>query len=155
MAGYTQPAEPVCMIAPCGINCSLCLAHLRQKNYCPGCQGSDDQKPHHCQTCAIKHCPEQQGTDPLFCFSCIRFPCQRLKQFDKRYRLRYGLSPIEDLQRVQEVGLPAFLATESPKWLCKKCGGQLCMHRDTCPSCGDVRQIIPLPLRPRARKTKG
>ncbi len=30
------------IIAPCGMNCSICMAYLRGKNKCPGCRGIDD-----------------------------------------------------------------------------------------------------------------
>ena len=26
------------LIAPCGMNCAVCLGYLREKNKCPGCQ---------------------------------------------------------------------------------------------------------------------
>ena len=34
----------VVMIAPCGINCGFCMAHLRDKNKCPGCNSDGPGK---------------------------------------------------------------------------------------------------------------
>lgn len=33
------------LIAPCGINCGICLAFLRDKNTCMGCREFDVNKP--------------------------------------------------------------------------------------------------------------
>lgn len=35
----------ISLIAPCGMNCSICMAYLREKNKCPGCRGNDIDKP--------------------------------------------------------------------------------------------------------------
>ncbi|MDD5456566.1 MAG: hypothetical protein PHV30_05985 [Candidatus Margulisbacteria bacterium] len=29
------------LIAPCGMNCAICLGYLREKNKCPGCSETD------------------------------------------------------------------------------------------------------------------
>jgi hypothetical protein len=31
------------MIAPCGMNCGLCIGHLREKKPCGGCFRKDDE----------------------------------------------------------------------------------------------------------------
>ena len=31
------------LIAPCGMNCRLCLGQIREKNTCPGCRSVDNQ----------------------------------------------------------------------------------------------------------------
>ena len=42
------------LIAPCGMNCALCMARLiREKNQCPGCRGDDNDKPKYCVQCVI------------------------------------------------------------------------------------------------------
>ena len=30
------------LIAPCGMNCGICVGHLREKNRCAGCNSDDD-----------------------------------------------------------------------------------------------------------------
>ena len=36
------------LIAPCGMNCRLCLAYIRDKKACPGCLGDDHFKSISC-----------------------------------------------------------------------------------------------------------
>lgn len=43
------------MFAPCGVNCAVCYKHVKRPKRgtpCPGCLGSDTDKPKHCRTCA-------------------------------------------------------------------------------------------------------
>ena len=46
------------LIAPCGMNCGICRAYLREKNKCPGCRGSDENKLSSRVNCKIKNCIE-------------------------------------------------------------------------------------------------
>ena len=42
------------MIAPCGIDCSLCSMAHKKENACPGCMGPDVDKPEFCSVrCTI------------------------------------------------------------------------------------------------------
>jgi len=122
-------------IAPCGMNCRLCYAYQRRKNTCAGCRGPDAGKPKYCVTCRIKNCPDLAGCGADFCYACDRFPCARLKQLDRRYRTKYGMSMLENLGAIREKGLAAFLAAETEVWLCD-CGSFLSVHRGECPNCG-------------------
>jgi len=124
------------MIAPCGMNCGICIGHLRDKKPCPGCNYSDDNKPKHCVVCRIKNCKEIGFRVEKFCFHCIKFPCTRLRQLDKRYREKYRMSMIENLESIQELGLEKFLFQETIRWKCTECGKVLCVHRDVCLYCG-------------------
>jgi hypothetical protein len=130
--------ESLCsaLIAPCGMNCGLCSGHLRVKNQCAGCNGDDSSKPRYCLTCKIKTCDEIASGARSFCFSCSRFPCTRLRQLDKRYRTKYGMSMLENLHHIQEAGLEAFVAAEQLTWACPACGGLLCVHHVDCAHCG-------------------
>jgi len=73
------------LIAPCGINCAICLAYLRERDHCPGCRAPDDGKKPSCIRCGLKTCDSVQGTGRKYCFECESFPCARLKHLDKRY----------------------------------------------------------------------
>jgi hypothetical protein len=33
-----SPVDENALIAPCGMNCGVCMAYLREKNKCPGCR---------------------------------------------------------------------------------------------------------------------
>ena len=122
------------MLAPCGINCAVCYAHLRKKKTCPGCRGQEDSQPGYCQKCRIRGCAVSRGFD--FCFECASFPCQFIKQIDKRYRLRYQVSLIENLLRLQTIGMEQHLLEEKQKWTCAHCGGVTCIHTRICSECG-------------------
>jgi len=127
------------MIAPCGMNCGLCIGHLREKNRCPGCNGDDADKPKFCVACRIRHCDKIGGREQKLCFKCAQFPCVRLRQLDKRYRTKYGMSMIENLESIRELGLERFVAREKDRWKCPECGGVICVHRKNCIYCGRVR----------------
>jgi hypothetical protein len=125
-------------IAPCGMNCALCLAFQRVKNHCPGCNGPDAGKQKSCLSCIIRSCEKLARTQSGFCYSCAEFPCKRLKQLDKRYRTKYGMSMIGNLRTIETVGVERFVKIEMLRWACKKCGALLCVHRQTCQKCGDL-----------------
>lgn len=124
------------MIAPCGMNCGLCIGHLREKKPCSGCFKKDDEnKPNVCRSCTIVNCEYLAQTKSGFCFECPKYPCQRLKNLDKRYRTKYGMSMLENLLFIKEKGLAEFLESEHHKWTCSNCGSTLSVHRDHCLHC--------------------
>lgn len=127
------------MIAPCGMNCALCLAHLREKKQCLGCHASDDNKSKSCVTCRIKNCETIAVSKPKFCFRCKKYPCARLKQLDKRYRTKYGMSMIANLEHIKESGIRSFIKQEKKRWKCSQCGRTICVHRPSCIFCGQGR----------------
>lgn len=126
------------MVAPCGMDCRLCLGHQRTERHCAGCRNEADilYKTKGSRSCVIKHCAELEGSSTGFCFECGRFPCARLKQLDKRYRARYGMSMLENLAAIRDQGMETFLAGQSIRWTCPSCGSLLCVHRPACLQCG-------------------
>ena len=120
------------LIAPCGMNCGVCMAYLRDKNHCPGCWGADKNKSKSCVNCRIKNCSELKSK---FCFSCKKFPCELITHLDKRYRTRYNMSMIENLNNIKKLGIKKFVINEKLRWTCPKCGGIICVHRG-CIKCG-------------------
>jgi len=123
------------MIAPCGMNCSLCLAQLREKKKCLGCNSDEGYKANSCANCIIRNCQVIKENKSGFCYECDRFPCPRLKQLDKRYRLKYHMSMIENLLQIKDQGMSSFLDGQTSKWTCKDCGGVICVHRGYCLNC--------------------
>lgn len=128
------------LIAPCGMNCALCVSYLAQRNdlqkkgfnrkYCEGCVPRG------------KNCTFMKGScDKLglglvrFCYECGDFPCRRLKDLDKRYRTRYHMSMIDNLNYIKEHGSADFLEKEEEKWRCTECGGTICCHNGLCLQC--------------------
>ncbi len=126
------------LIAPCGMNCSICLGFQREKNKCAGCRNEDNikYKTKGSNNCVIKNCTVIKSNKSGFCFECDKFPCNRLKQLDKRYRNKYNMSMIENLKNIKEKGIQEFLKDEKTKWKCQTCNGLICVHRGYCLSCG-------------------
>jgi hypothetical protein len=111
------------LIAPCGMNCGICRAYLREKNPCYGCRDTKQDKPKTIIQCRMRTCKMRNGK---FCCDCSEFPCERLRNFDKRYRTKYGMSEIENLEFIQENGIRKFVAAERRRWISNK--SIFCVH---------------------------
>jgi hypothetical protein len=123
------------LIAPCGMNCGLCIAFLRSRNACPGCRGDDSGKPKTRVACRIKNCERRSRAGADYCGGCSSFPCELLIRLDKRYRAKYGMSMIENLKAIQASGIRRFIRDEQTKWVCPGCGEMLCVHKAQCLAC--------------------
>lgn len=128
------------LIAPCGMNCGLCISYLAMKNnlkkqgfqkkYCEGCL------PRGKNCVFMKEKCERLGNGTIrFCYQCGNFPCTRLKTLDKRYRTKYHMSMIENLTFIKDQGMEKFLENEEVKWRCPKCGEVICCHNGLCLNC--------------------
>ena len=126
----------ISLIAPCGMNCGICMAYLRDKNKCPGCRATDTNKAISVIRCKIKNCEAIQKSEVKFCFGCNNFPCKNLKHFDKRYRTKYNMSMIENLENIKKFGIRKFVRNEKFRWACSDCGGTICVHKGYCYNCG-------------------
>ena len=120
------------LIAPCGMNCGICLGYLREEKKCPGCRNQDKGNSDYCRKCIIKNCTKRKNN---YCYSCNNFPCYRMKQLDKRYRAKYNMSMIENLENIKKLGIRKFVKNEEKRWKCKKCSGVICVHRGFCLNC--------------------
>jgi hypothetical protein len=129
-------------IAPCGVICDICLGFQRTKNKCVGCNNTG-YKPYHCSVCSITTCVEKKANEKLLCYECVKFPCRRIKDLDKRYIAKYGESPIQNLLKIKEIGLDSFIESEKVKWKCSKCGELLCVHREVCLNCANPNKYFP------------
>ncbi len=75
-----------------------------------------------------------------FCSKCSKFPCARIRHLDKRYRSKYHLSVIENLQNIEKLGLREFVKQQEKEWTCPKCRKDLiCCHHGDCFGCGFVK----------------
>ena len=124
------------MIAPCGMNCALCIGYLREKNQCGGCVTMDENTPNSCRKCIIRNCDKLKEAKRPYCFECDTFPCKRLKGLDKRYRTKYGMSMLDNLGYIRNAGIRKFLQKEKERWTCRQCGGIISVHRRECLYCG-------------------
>lgn len=123
------------LIAPCGMNCGICMAYLREKNRCPGCRGEDINKPASCVGCIVVNCEMIKKSVSGFCYECPDIPCKKIKQLDKRYRTKYRMSMIENLEYIKEHGMEKFLEKEEEKWRCPECHGIISCHVGFCVDC--------------------
>lgn len=125
------------LIAPCGMNCGICLGQFREKNKCPGCRARDAYESFCGRKCIIRSCEILKENKLHFCSDkCEKFPCKRLKNLDKRYRTKYNMSMLENLEYIKKFGIKKFVKSEQEKWVCLNCGELLCVHRNYCLNCG-------------------
>lgn len=101
------------MIAPCGMNCGICSGFLRSENRCPGCFSGRKVNGRPIK-CSRRLCKKREGK---YCFECKDFPCDSIKRLDDRYRKRYGMSEIENLQMIKDRGVAKFLMEEEAKYI--------------------------------------
>ncbi len=128
------------LIAPCGMNCGICISFLAMKNelnkqgfkkkYCPGCLVRG-------KNCIFmkNHCELLGKGLVRFCYECGKYPCKRLKELDKRYRTKYHMSMLENLEFIKGHGIERFLEKEEAKWRCPDCCDVLCCHNGLCLNC--------------------
>jgi hypothetical protein len=131
-------SDNICLIAPCGMNCAICMNYLRERNKCPGCRGPDTNKRVTRIRCKIKICEVFNDTDIKFCFECTYYPCEKLEHLDNRYKTKYYMSMIENLEYIKNSGINNFLDNEKIRWTCNECGGTICVHKGRCYSCGKI-----------------
>jgi ribosomal protein L32 len=123
------------LIAPCGINCNICKAHLRKKKQCSGCHFFAPGAAR----CIVRKCEERKASVSGYCYECAKFPCRRIKRIDERYR-RIGISNIENLGIIKEKGVAALLKREEKKYKCPECGAVLA-NIGVCYQCTHGRRI--------------
>ena len=130
--------------APCGIDCALCRAYQRSRNRCVGCATPAGDKPGYCARCAIAHCERLAALPEPFCSpACGAYPCKRLRDLAKRYRTRYGLDILANLEAIAREGWQRFVESARRAWACDGCGGLLCVHDPACPHCGAPNPRFP------------
>lgn len=127
------------LIAPCGMNCAICLGYLREKNKCNCCGNLSPDFSGYCNKCVIRNCDFFKTKKAKFCYACAKFPCARLKALDKRYRLNYGMSMLENLENIKTLGMKKFIKNQKTMWTCQNCGKTLCVHRKVCLNCNVKR----------------
>ncbi|MFA4877167.1 MAG: DUF3795 domain-containing protein [Methanoregula sp.] len=118
------------LVAPCGMDCAICMAFLREKNRCGGCSEANHSYRKQCTVAACEQVKHR------FSHECGSFPCRRLRQLDKRYRTKYHMSMLDNLAAIREHGIHAFVQSERERWTCRECGGTIDVHHFSCSSCG-------------------
>ena len=117
------------LIAPCGMNCNICIGFLRDKNTCPGCNfmGKPESNKKYCKKCIIRSCKIIKKNKWKFCSKkCEKFPCRRLKDLDNRYKTKYNMSMIDNLEVIETKGIRFFLKKQKNKY--QKNNKIICVH---------------------------
>ena len=130
------------LIAPCGMNCGICKSYLAYSRGIPRERG----KVTHCagclprgKDCFIKRgCRNPSKSTMRFCFECDQMPCENLDRVDRRYRKRYAMSMVENLEQIKTQGVEDFLKSQEAKYKCPACGDVVSVHDRKCYSCGSV-----------------
>ena len=131
--------DPV-LVAPCGMNCALCAGYLALRNdvrskgfkmiNCVGC------RPRNKKCAFLKgKCSKLSKGKLTFCYECSSFPCERLKTINERYKDRYRMSMIENLNFIKENGLEKFIEKQEKTWKCHNCGELISCHNGLCFKC--------------------
>ena len=128
------------LIAPCGMNCRICIAFFgytmngnKRKMACIGCKPKDKSCAH-----LKKFCEKLRKKELEYCYECSDFPCKPLHKLDNKYRQRFNMSMTENLKFIEEKGMKEFLQKEEEKYTCPNCQGVICVHTSRCYSCESV-----------------
>ena len=129
------------LIAPCGMNCGICSSYLAYKNSlkgkgfpnCKGCRARNKK-------CAFlkKRCKDDLKLlkgEIQFCFECNCYPCDVLTGLDDRYRQRFDMSMIDNLNEIKNKGINYFIKNQYKKYKCPKCGNLISVHSKKCFNC--------------------
>jgi len=129
------------LAAPCGMYCGACRSYLilkknlfeekGRKNGCKGCRIRN-------KNCSFikRDCALIRKNEINFCYECDSFPCSNLKKIDERYTERYNVSFVQNLKRLQEIGLEQWFKEKESLYRCAECGGEICVHDAECFDCG-------------------
>lgn len=126
------------MIAPCGLNCSICSQALRKENPCTGCLGPNETKSEYCATmCEIAACETRKKLPDYFCDLCPKYPCSVMVEKEIWYANTYLMieSLMGNLAFIRKEGMTRFLQREKERWTCHKCNGIICVHTGICSGC--------------------
>ncbi len=132
------------LIAPCGMNCGICSSYLAYKNNIPrkvisnciSCRARNKQ-------CAFlkKKCRDDLKLlkgEIEFCFECGYFPCEILTKLDKSYRVKFGMSMIDNLNEIKDKGINYFIENQEIKYKCQKCNNLISIHSKKCFVCDEI-----------------
>ena len=144
------------LIGICGIYCGTCpnyLAHQEndiellekisrerdiplEKVRCDGCL-SDRVMPF-CVDCrfGFRKCAEEKKV--TWCFQCVDFPCQRLRDFTNVHivdGISHHAHLIDELQTIKERGIEQWVEEQEKAGRCPQCGKRLYWYTRRCTVC--------------------
>jgi hypothetical protein len=135
--------QRVHLIAPCGMDCAVCSAYRAYTHQIPRQRGTIS----YCAGCRVRRkrcvylkgrCARLAAADVEYRFECPTYPCDRLQHLDRRYRTRYGISLIGNLELVRTRGAPEFARRQEAVFACTRGGGLRSVHNQKCFTCDKI-----------------
>ncbi|MFX0011243.1 MAG: DUF3795 domain-containing protein [Candidatus Hermodarchaeota archaeon] len=100
-------------IACCGIDCGLCPTYYTEgPSKCPGCGGHDFSNQH--PSCSILTCCVKNNSFEI-CADCSRFPCEKLKPWDKADSFVTHKICLQNLDDIKQNGIRQFLEQQTSR----------------------------------------
>ncbi len=103
---------------------------------CDGCLAGGRLSPW-CRQCNIKSCAKRRPGEAICSSACPDFPCQQLIEFEKQ--MPHHAEVIDNLRRLEKVGIKKHAAQEEKRWLCPQCQTPMSWYYGKCPKCGAER----------------
>jgi hypothetical protein len=103
---------------------------------CDGCLAGERLSPW-CRECKIKDCDKRKPGETICSSECTDFPCQQLTDFTAQ--MPHHLECIDNLRRLEKVGIKEHTWQEERRWLCPQCRTPLAWYDQTCRKCGAKR----------------
>lgn len=126
------------MIAPCGLNCTVCSEALRKDSPCVGCRNEGYKGEYCANLCKIVKCEIRKTLHDGVCDKCPQYPCREIVDKECWYANAYPMieSLMGNLAFIEENGIEKFLQREKVRWTCSDCGGCISVHDGACYGCG-------------------
>lgn len=126
------------MIAPCGLNRTVCSEALRKESSCVGCRNEGYKGEYCANICKIVKCEIRKTLPDGFCDECPQYPCREIVDKECWYANAYPMieSLMGNLAFIRENGIEKFLQREKERWTCSDCGRIISVHDGICYGCG-------------------
>lgn len=129
----------------CGLYCGACLCNIARETdsleefmqltgrtaeqlTCPDCKIANHQD------CSFVACCMAKGIDN--CSECSDMPCDEMIKFSSQEKYPHLRQMVSNLERIREIGLPAWLDEKKKEFTCPQCGARLGWAFQECRKCG-------------------
>ncbi len=135
------------LIAPCGMNCSICskyLAYLNNLNrsQCSGCRSRNTRCTYLFDKCSGINNALEINEATKFCLECGQYPCKQINRMDTRYRRYYQMSIKDNMEYIAKNGLGGFVNNQYEKYHCSRCGELTSIHNRKCFKCDTITKLV-------------